>query len=202
MDPTRPEKQLLWADPSLPTSGHRITQDFTCWVEHTAPYFIRTDAYSRKTSRNSALGKVLHFICDPTRDYREAQMCSKPAKQKATPRADGHREKKRWMCHRVNRQSRGKDPSVAPEGSAHWGVSALPAALPPGRSPCCGPSTGQDTVSQLRWPRTGPPGWAEGWLHAEALTAGAPWLTRRRVLENWHPFPLQNHILMLQPNFT
>lgn len=27
---TQPEKQLLWADPSLPTSGHRITQDFPC----------------------------------------------------------------------------------------------------------------------------------------------------------------------------
>ena len=36
-------------------------------------------------------------------------------------------------------------------------MSALPATLPPGRSPCCGPSAGQDTVSQLWWPHTGPP---------------------------------------------
>lgn len=71
-------------------------------------------------------------------------------------------EKKTWMHHHVNRQSKGKDPSVAPEGSARWGISAPPATLPPGRSPCCGPSTRQDMVSQLWWPHTRPPGMSWG----------------------------------------
>lgn len=83
LDPTQPENQLPWANPALPTSGHRLAQDIPCWAEHTAQYFISTVAYERKTSWNSPLGKALHFIRDQTGDYREAQTCSKPTKQKA-----------------------------------------------------------------------------------------------------------------------
>lgn len=200
MDPTQPEKELLWADPSLPTSGHRITQDVPCWVEHTAPYFIRTDAYSRKISRNSPLGKVLHFNWRLWRSPNVLQ----------TNKTESNPKGRRASLRRRKRECAIMSTDSPTERILQWPRRGARAkASLPFQPPCLqagvravGPAPDRTWFPSCDDRTPGPPGRAEGWLHTEALTAEAPWPTRRRVLDYWHPFPLQNHIIRLQPNFT
>lgn len=51
------------------------------------------------------------------------------------------------------------------------------------------------------WPHTRPPRTGWGLTSPRRWPPEAPWPTRRRVLDYWHPFPLQNHIIRFATKF-
>lgn len=82
---------VLGSDPPLPPAGCRGTQEVLPSAAYGA-VFYKKSYLLRANKLTFPFGEeILHFTCDPTGDYREAQMCSTPTKQnkKITPREDG-----------------------------------------------------------------------------------------------------------------
>lgn len=117
---------VLGSDPPLPPAGCRGTQEVLPSAAYGA-VFYKKSYLLRANKLTFPFGEeILHFTCDPTGDYREAQMCSTPTKQNKNNPKGG------WACLGERNNASLCRRVVHMQGPS-GGISALPTtASPPG----------------------------------------------------------------------
>lgn len=173
--------------------------DVPWWVEDAVQYFTRAVAYSCK-GKQAEISLWEKFSTSLWPSWRWQR--SLPVFQ--TDNTENH-PKGRWAilvrikckCTIVSINSpNGKDSPVGP-GRESMLQAFLPCCPPCLWARICAVCPGPDgkVFPAVLTPHQPPP-WTSWGLtsdQTESLTTWAEWLIQRRVLENWHSFPSQNH---------